>query len=46
MTDRLVAVAAEALAARGGAGSPGDPEPHIAAIALFRLWSADGIGPG
>lgn len=47
MTDRLVAVAAEALAGRGDGGgsqddadgSPDDPEPHIAAIALLGLWS-------
>lgn len=39
MTDRLVAAAAETLAARAGAGvAPGDPEPQIAASALLALW--------
>lgn len=37
MTDRLVAVAAEVLAARAGA-DPADPEPQIAATALLGLW--------
>ncbi|WP_249228021.1 TetR/AcrR family transcriptional regulator [Kutzneria sp. CA-103260] len=37
MADRLVAVAAEALAARAGL-SPDDPEPQIAATALVGLW--------
>ena len=35
--DRLVAVAAEALARRAGL-SPRDPEPRIAANALLGLW--------
>lgn len=37
MTDRLVAVAAEGLAARAGMG-PDEPEPWIAAAALVGLW--------
>jgi len=37
MTERLVAVAAEALAARVGS-EPDDPEPQIAATALIGLW--------
>jgi AcrR family transcriptional regulator len=37
MTDRLVAVAAAALARRAGI-SPDDPEPRIAGIALIGLW--------
>ncbi|MEU8712603.1 CerR family C-terminal domain-containing protein [Streptomyces sp. NPDC048663] len=37
MTDRLVGVAAEALARRTGM-SPDDPEPQIAATALVGLW--------
>ncbi|MGI5459381.1 TetR/AcrR family transcriptional regulator [Streptomyces sp. CA-249302] len=38
MTDRLVTVAAEALARRTR-GNPDDPEPQIAATALLGLWS-------
>jgi AcrR family transcriptional regulator len=38
MTDRLVTVAAEALAQRTRTG-PDDPEPQIAATALLGLWS-------
>ncbi|WP_316775659.1 TetR/AcrR family transcriptional regulator [Streptomyces sasae] len=38
MTDRLVTVAAEALAQRTRT-SPDDPEPQIAATALLGLWS-------
>ncbi|MEU6142516.1 TetR/AcrR family transcriptional regulator [Streptomyces sp. NPDC047081] len=38
MTDRLVAVAAEALARRDRT-SPDEPEPQIAATALVGLWS-------
>lgn len=37
MADRLVQVAAEALARRAGV-SPDDPEPQIAAQALIGLW--------
>ncbi|BBC91547.1 TetR/AcrR family transcriptional regulator [Streptomyces griseofuscus] len=37
MTDRLIGVAAEALAQRTGM-SPDDPEPQIAATALIGLW--------
>lgn len=37
MTDRLIKVAAEALAQRTGM-SPDDPEPQIAATALIGLW--------
>jgi AcrR family transcriptional regulator len=37
MTDRLVQVAAEAMAGRAGM-DPGDPEPQIAANALLGLW--------
>ncbi len=37
MMDRLVQVAAEALAARAGV-SPDDPEPQIAAHAILGLW--------
>ncbi|MFI6931673.1 TetR family transcriptional regulator [Streptomyces sp. NPDC050287] len=37
MTDRLIDVAAEALAQRTGM-SPDDPEPQIAATALLGLW--------
>ncbi|WP_317985994.1 TetR family transcriptional regulator [Streptomyces sp. 5-10] len=37
MTDRLIGVAAEALARRTGM-SPDDPEPQIAATALLGLW--------
>ena len=37
MTDRLIGVAAEALAQRTGM-SPEDPEPQIAATALLGLW--------
>jgi AcrR family transcriptional regulator len=37
MTDRLIGVAAEALAQRTGT-SPDDPEPQIAARALLGLW--------
>ncbi|HEV2635086.1 MAG TPA: hypothetical protein VGX23_08065 [Actinocrinis sp.] len=37
MTDRLVATAAQVLAARAGLG-PDDPEPKIAATALLGLW--------
>lgn len=37
MTDRIVDVAAEALAARVGL-APGDPEPRVAAEALVGLW--------
>jgi AcrR family transcriptional regulator len=37
MTDRLVATAAELLAARAGV-APDDPEPQIAANALLGLW--------
>ncbi|MEU6198249.1 TetR family transcriptional regulator [Streptomyces sp. NPDC047061] len=37
MTDRLIGVAAEALARRAGM-SPDDPEPQIAATALLGLW--------
>ncbi|MFF7476931.1 TetR family transcriptional regulator [Streptomyces sp. NPDC008092] len=37
MTDRLIGVAAEALAHRTGM-SPDDPEPQIAATALLGLW--------
>jgi hypothetical protein len=37
MTERLVDVAAEAMAARAGV-SPDDPEPRIAAHALLGLW--------
>lgn len=37
MTDRLIGVAAEALAQRTGM-SPDDPEPQIAATALLGLW--------
>jgi AcrR family transcriptional regulator len=37
MTDRLVAAAAQTLAARAGM-EPGDPEPQIAASALLGLW--------
>lgn len=38
MTDRLITVAAEALAQRTHT-SPDDPEPQIAATALLGLWS-------
>jgi AcrR family transcriptional regulator len=38
MTDQLVAVAAEALAARAGVGAD-EPEPQIAATALTSLWT-------
>jgi AcrR family transcriptional regulator len=37
MMDRLIQVAAEALAARAGV-SPDDPEPQIAADAILGLW--------
>jgi AcrR family transcriptional regulator len=37
MTEQLIAVSAETLAARTGA-HPGDPEPQIAATALVGLW--------
>jgi AcrR family transcriptional regulator len=37
MTDRLVQVAAEAMAMRAGV-SPDDPEPQIAAAAIIGLW--------
>jgi AcrR family transcriptional regulator len=37
MMDRLVVVAAEAMAARAGV-DPDDPEPQIAAVALGGLW--------
>lgn len=37
MTDQLIAAAAEALAARIGAGAD-DPEPWIAATSLLGLW--------
>jgi AcrR family transcriptional regulator len=37
MTDQLVAVVAETIAARAGM-SPDDPEPQIAATALIGLW--------
>lgn len=37
MMDRLVRVAAEAMAARAGV-SPDDPEPQIAAAAILGLW--------
>ncbi|MCL2393162.1 MAG: TetR/AcrR family transcriptional regulator [Acidimicrobiaceae bacterium] len=37
MTDRLVQVAAEAMASRAGV-DPGDPEPQIAANAILGLW--------
>jgi AcrR family transcriptional regulator len=37
-TERLITVAAEALAARAGLDS-GDPEPRIAATALLGLWA-------
>jgi hypothetical protein len=37
MTDRFVAVAAEALAERAGL-APTDPEPQVAAAALLGLW--------
>ena len=37
MMDRLVQVAAEAMADRAGV-SPDDPEPQIAAVALLGLW--------
>jgi AcrR family transcriptional regulator len=37
LTDRLVATAAQLLAARAGLG-PDDPEPKIAATALIGLW--------
>lgn len=38
MADRLTNEAAEILATRAGL-TPGDPEPHIAAIALLGLWT-------
>jgi AcrR family transcriptional regulator len=37
MSDRLVQVAAEAMASRAGM-DPGDPEPQIAANAILGLW--------
>jgi AcrR family transcriptional regulator len=37
MIDRLVQVAAEAMADRAGV-SPDDPEPQIAAVAILGLW--------
>jgi AcrR family transcriptional regulator len=37
MTDRVVQVAAEAMAARAGV-NPADPEPQIAANAIVGLW--------
>lgn len=37
MMDRIVDVAAEALAARAGM-APADPEPRIAALAIVGLW--------
>ncbi|HWB67812.1 MAG TPA: TetR family transcriptional regulator [Mycobacteriales bacterium] len=37
MMDRLVGVAAEAMAARAGV-SPDDPEPKVAAYAMLGLW--------
>lgn len=37
MMDRLVGIAAEAMAARAGVG-PDDPEPKVAAYAMLGLW--------
>ncbi|MGW7824867.1 TetR family transcriptional regulator [Streptomyces puniciscabiei] len=45
MTDRLIGVAAEALAQRT-AMSPDDPEPQTAATALLGLWSIQFRSPG
>jgi len=42
MTDTLIGVASEVLAARAGL-EPGDPEPQIAATALLGLWHVQSL---